>query len=77
MNNSLYQQVIDYVDRSYGRKIPHFKRTVFWLEKFLPNCGEAEQIAAYSHDIERAFRPANKKEPNDYLDPDFLRAHQE
>lgn len=38
MNESLYQSVIDFVDQSYGRHIPHFERTVFWLEKFLPDC---------------------------------------
>ena len=73
----LYQSVIDYVDASYGHHIPHFERTVFWLEKFLPNHGEAERIAAYAHDIERAFRDETKKAPEDYLDIDFLRSHEE
>lgn len=77
MSNTLYESVIDFVDQSYGRHIPHFERTVFWIEKFLQNCGEAEKIAAYAHDIERAFRPVDKKEPNDYLDIDFLRMHEE
>lgn len=77
MSNTLYELVIDYVDTSYGRHIPHFERTVFWLEKFLPNFGEAERIAAYSHDIERAFRDETKKAPEDYLNFEFLRNHQE
>jgi hypothetical protein len=77
MNTSLYLSVIDYVDTSYGRHIPHFERTVFWLEKFLPSCGEAEKIAAYAHDIERAFRDETKKAPEDYLNIDFLRSHEE
>lgn len=77
MNNSLYESVVQFVNQSYGRHIPHFERTVFWLQRFLPDCWEAEKIAAYSHDIERAFRPADKKEPNDYLDLDFLRMHEE
>lgn len=77
MNPSLYQSVLEYVDTSYGRHILHFERTVFWLEKFLPNCGEAEKIAAYSHDIERAFRDETKKVPEDYLNIDFLRSHEE
>lgn len=77
MDTTLYFSVIEYVDQSYGRHMPHFERTVFWLEKFLPNCGEAEKIAAYSHDIERAFRDEVKKVPEDYLSVDFLRSHQE
>ena len=76
-NTPLYQSVIEFVDQSFGKHMPHFERTVFWLEKFLPNCSEAERIAAYSHDIERAFRPADKKEPDDYLNLDFLRMHEE
>lgn len=76
MSSSLYDLVIEYVDESNGRHIPHFERTVFWFEKFYP-CGEAEKIAAYSHDIERAFRDENKKVPENYLDIDFLRGHQE
>lgn len=77
MNKALYQPVVEYVDKSYGRHMPHFERTVFWLEQFLSNCGEAEKIAAYSHDIERAFRDESKKTPENYLDIDFLRAHEE
>ncbi len=77
MNTPLYLSVIEYVDTSYGRHIPHFERTVFWLEKFLPNCGEAERIAAYAHDIERAFRDETRKAPDDYLNIDFLRSHEE
>ncbi len=77
MSNALYELVIDYIDTSYGRHIPHFERTVFWLEKFLPNFGEAERIAAYAHDIERAFRDETKKAPEDYLNIEFLRNHEE
>ena len=77
METILYHSVVEYVDTSYGRHIPHFERTVFWLEKFLPNCGEAERIAAYAHDIERAFRDKTKKAPEDYLNINFLRNHQE
>lgn len=74
---NFYQSVIEYVDSSYGRHIPHFERTVFWLEKFLQDCGESERIAAYAHDIERAFRDESKKAPEDYLNIDFLRSHEE
>jgi len=49
----------------------------FWIEKFLSDCTEAQKIAAYSHDIERAFRTEGKSIPEDYLDPEFLKNHQE
>ncbi len=74
---NFYQSVIEYVDSSYGRHIPHFERTAFWIEKFLPDCGESERIAAYAHDIERAFRDESKNAPEDYLNIDFLRNHEE
>lgn len=77
MTTDLYKSVIEFVDQSFGKHMPHFERTVYWFEKFLPDFGEAEKIAAYAHDIERASRPADKKEPNDYLDIDFLRMHEE
>lgn len=77
MHSLLYQSVVDYVDQLFGAHLPHFERTVFWLEKFLPNCGDAERIAAYSHDIERAFRDETKQAPEDYINIDFLRSHEE
>ena len=52
----LFSKTVAYVDESFGGKQkPHFERTVFWMEKFLPNITQAERIAAYGHDIERAF----------------------
>ncbi len=74
----LYTKTIEFVDKSFGGKQkPHFTRTVYWIEKFVPNVTEAHRIAAYSHDIERAFREEGKTVPEDYLDPEFLRNHQE
>ncbi len=73
-----YNKTIAFVDNAYqGKQKPHFERTVYWLEKFLPECTEAHRVAAYSHDIERAFRDEDTKVPKDYLDKDFLRYHQE
>ncbi len=75
---NLYQKTIEYVDKSFqGKQKPHFERAVFWIEKFLPKATEAQKIAAYSHDIERAFRDKNKSVPENYLDQEFLRNHQE
>ena len=76
MNSPLYLSVVDFVDSSFGKHMPHFERTVFWLEQFLPHCGEAERIAAYSHDIERALRDKTQTTES-FLGSEFLRMHQE
>ncbi|MFA6549421.1 MAG: DUF4202 family protein [Candidatus Margulisiibacteriota bacterium] len=34
----------------------HFERTVYWLKQLKPDADEAFLIAAYAHDVERAFR---------------------
>lgn len=74
----LFSKTVEYVDRSFeGKQKLHFERTTFWIQKFLPESTEAHKIAAYSHDIERAFRDENKSVPENYLDQDFLRNHQE
>jgi hypothetical protein len=75
---NLYDQTVAYVDAAFGgRQKPHFTRAVYWFEQFLPQATEAQRIAAYAHDIERAFRDETKTTPDDYLDPEFLRQHQE
>lgn len=75
---SLYEKVVQFADTAFaGKQKPHFTRTVFWLEQFLPNITEAHRIAAYVHDIERAFRGEKKKVPENYLDPAFLKYHSE
>ena len=72
------EKTINYVDRAFkGTQKDHFERTVYWLEKFLPKSTEAHAVAAYSHDIERAFRDQKTKIPKNYLDKKFLRHHQE
>ena len=71
----LYSQTVKYVNDSFqGRQTQHFERTVYWLEKFLPNLSEAHRIAAYSHDIERGI---NTEKDRDYLNPVFIKRHQE
>ena len=73
----LYDKTVEYVDQSFkGEQKPHFERTVYWLQQFLPDFSEAHRIAAYSHDIERAFQD-KKKVTENYLDPEFLKNHQE
>jgi hypothetical protein len=75
MQNEYYDAVVKFVDESFGRKHPHFERTVYWLCEFMPEATEAHRVAAYGHDIEHAFRP--KEVPEEYLDETFLRNHQE
>jgi hypothetical protein len=75
---TLFDTVVEYIDHSFGGKQkPHFAQTVFWYEKLYPQASEAHQIAAYAHDIERAFRNEQQQVVENYLDPEFLRNHQE
>jgi hypothetical protein len=75
---NLFSKTVEYVDESFkGKQKSHFERTVFWIQKFLPEVTEAHKIAAYSHDIERAFRDESKLASENYLDQEFLRNHQE
>lgn len=75
---SLFNKTVEYVDQSFkGNQKSHFERTVFWYGKFIPDITESHKIAAYSHDIERAFRKEGHSVPEDYLDPAFLKNHQE
>ncbi|MEK7170005.1 MAG: DUF4202 family protein [Patescibacteria group bacterium] len=39
----------------------HFDRTVYWVEQLMPNADEAMRVAAFAHDIERAFRDRSKE----------------
>lgn len=71
---SLYEKIVTFVDATFGGKKPHFERTVFWIEKFLPTATEAHRIAAYAHDIERGV---NGEKDRDYLNPEFIRKHEE
>lgn len=72
----LYDRVVTFVDDSFKNESQkkHFERTVFWLEEFLPNCTEAYKIAAYGHDIERGINGENDR---DYLNPDFIKMHED
>lgn len=73
----LYNKVVKYVDESFGGKKPHFERAVYWYSKFIPNITEAHKIAAYAHDIERAFRDKNKPTPDSFLDQFYQKYHPE
>jgi len=74
----LFSKTVEYVDQSFkGKQKLHFERTVFWIQKFIPEATEAHEIAAYGHDIERAFRDETKAIPENYLEETFLKNHQE
>ncbi len=75
----LYRKTTEFIDDSFKdeRQKKHFERTVYWYEKFLPiPITETHRIAAYAHDVERAFRDESAKLPKNYLDSDFLAFHQ-
>jgi hypothetical protein len=71
-----YEKAVTFVDSAFRGKVPHFERTVFWFERLAPRTTEAHRIAAYAHDIDRAFNPANAT-PENYRDPAFLTRHQD
>ena len=87
MEQELYKKVEDFVTESFTKsggvwQLPHFKRTVHWVETLKKDADLALRIAAVSHDIERAFRePAwddvRKKRTHTFRDPDFISYHQE
>lgn len=56
-----FSKVKKFVDESFSDKhhLKHFERTVYWVKKLHPDANEAILIAAYAHDIERAFRKKN------------------
>ena len=56
----IYHKVEKFVKETYRRAgkektIPHFERTVHWVEQLRPDSDEALRVAAFSHDIERAI----------------------
>lgn len=73
------EKVRRFVDDSFGKQIPHHERTVFWLLRLKPDADEAMQIAAYSHDIDRAFRKLSSAETfrnNELNDHGIIKEHQ-
>jgi len=64
----------------YGSgSIKHFERTVDWLKMLKPDADEPMLIAAYAHDIERAFRKTDSTETFKSIafnDETFLAHHQ-
>jgi len=85
MEGELYKKVEQFVIDSFTNTgktqgIKHFLRTTYWLKELEPQADEAMQIAAVSHDIERAFRQPDILEIQTkvgFTDLAFLRLHQE
>ena len=60
--------------------MPHFDRTVYWVQYLKPEADEVMLIAAISHDISQAvYRKEQKELLQKYVfnDPEFLYFHQE
>jgi hypothetical protein len=77
----LLNKTIEYVDNSFGEKKEHFGRTLYWVIQLKPDADEALQIAAYSHDIQRAFNNQVTngdigKSKEGFLDKDLQKIHQ-
>lgn len=80
----MFNKVRQFVNESFkqsghGENLDHFKRTVYWVKKIKPDVDEPTLIAAYAHDIARAFRRANTKEmfkDKEFDDPEILEEHQ-
>lgn len=85
MNTDFYKQAEQFVIDSYQKigkpqGIKHFLRTVYWMKELYPQADEAMQIAAVTHDIERAFRKNDvieKIKNLGYASVEMLRPHEE
>lgn len=80
--SNLYNQVVEFVDQSFGKKKSHYPQTLYWLLKLKPDADEAMKVAAYSHDIQRAFIHKSSieqaSENNDgFKNKEFLTIHQQ
>lgn len=84
VNKDYYSKAEKFVVDSFSKanllsQIDRFEKTVFWVKKLKPDADQALLIAAFAHDIERAFR--TKEEDKKFSDQKpngtmFLRHHQ-
>ena len=85
MESLIYAATEKFVVESFSSigkqsQIPHFVRTVHWIQELRPNADEALLVAAVAHDIERAYRKRDvleKKNSTSFTSPDFYRPHEE
>ncbi|MFA5047731.1 MAG: DUF4202 family protein [Patescibacteria group bacterium] len=83
----MLEKVKQFVDESFAKGINfsptqkfHFEGTLHWIKVLRPDADEAMQIAAYAHDIARAFRETDSVETfkyKEFNDPDYLKEHSE
>ncbi|MAG22050.1 MAG: hypothetical protein CL943_01950 [Candidatus Diapherotrites archaeon] len=62
-----------------GKSIAHFENTVYWIRQLRPDADEPIIIAAFAHDIARAFRKTNTEQTfktKEFNDPAILEEHQ-
>lgn len=74
--------VKEFVDKSFNNDSKHFERTLYWVIQLYPDADIALKIAAYSHDIQRAFRSESvldnvKSSSQGFSDENMLKIHQE
>ena len=74
----MLERVIEFVNKAYNRDPIHFKRTVYWLRQLKPDADEPMLIAAYAHDIERAFARSSMDfwKDKELNDSEYLKKHQ-
>ncbi|MFA5797710.1 MAG: DUF4202 family protein [Candidatus Woesearchaeota archaeon] len=81
MLNDVIAYVHDCFSKSANKgNYTHFEHTVNYLLQLKPDADEAMQIAAYAHDIDRAFHTttaADKFKDMELDDPKYLRVHQQ
>ncbi|MBU0706068.1 HD domain-containing protein [Patescibacteria group bacterium] len=81
----MLEQVIKFVNKSFekcatGKSVAHFESTLHWIKELRPEADEPILIAAYAHDIQRAFRETNTENTFKNIelnDPDLLKHHQQ
>ena len=63
----------------YDKSTMHFERTVYWVKQIKPDAEEAMLIAAYAHDVARAFCEKDTEEifkDKEFNDQTLLTEHQ-
>jgi len=79
----MLNKVKRFVDTAFLKKDPkkslkHFSMTVYWAQQLNPEVDEAVLIAAYAHDIARAFAKEDAEfwKNKELNDADYLESHQ-
>jgi hypothetical protein len=75
MGDRLVALAQQWVSANYPYNSYHLLRTLEWLDRIVPNAGEAVRIAALTHDMERAFSGPEPPIPISLNDPAYDKAH--